>query len=257
VLRLLDARTVTALATDPSTLDTPIGRRLRASVVARSRWAEDCVAAAVAAGVRQLVVLGAGLDSFAYRNPFPASALHVFEMDHPATQAWKRERLRAAGLEPPASLTFVPIDFERRTPADALATGGFDTGVPAIVSWLGVTVYLTRDVVLRTLAWVGSLAPGSSIAFTYVARSGEPREAAGAVGAETVATLAARAAAAGEPWITYFDPAELAGELTRVGLALVEDLSPDDATARYFAGRSDRLHPGGSSHLALARVERS
>jgi len=118
--------------------------------------------------VRQYVILGAGLDSFAYRNPFPSAALHVYEIDHPDTQNWKRQRLRDAGIELSQSLTFIPVDFERHTLADAMATGGFDSSQPAFVSWLGVSAYLTREAVMNTLAYVASLAPGSEIVFSYV-----------------------------------------------------------------------------------------
>jgi methyltransferase (TIGR00027 family) len=250
VLKLLDARDVAAITSNPTPFDTPTLRRLRAGIALRSRYAEDCVADAVGHGVRQYVILGAGLDSFAYRNPFPASALRVFEVDHPATQAWKRERLAAAGIDVSASPTFVPVDFERETLAAALATHGFDAAAPAIVSWLGVIMYLTRDAVRQTFAWAASLAPGSTIVFTYLA------EPSGADRATRVAFdgLAAHAASQGEPWITSFEPSDLARELTGVGLALVEDLGSTESIARYFRGRTDGLRPGSSGHLARATV---
>lgn len=229
----------------PSPLDTPVLRRLRASIALRSRYAEDCVAAAAGSGVRQYVILGAGLDSFAYRNPF--AALRVFEVDHPATQAWKRERVAAAGIVPPPSLTFVPIDFERETIAAALAAQGFDASAPTIVSWLGVTVYLTRDAVVRTLAWAATLAPGSGIVFTYVGKDE-------AAASSAHGTLAEHAASLGEPWLTRFDPPELAHELAELGLRLVEDLDAGTATRRYFAGRTDGLRVGGASHVVHAAV---
>ena len=250
VLKLLDARDVAAIRTDPSPFDTPTLRRLRAGIALRSRYAEDCVADAVGHGVRQYVILGAGLDSFAYRNPFPADALRVFEVDHPATQAWKRERLAAAGIDASASPTFVPIDFERETLAAALAAHGFDATAPAIVSWLGVIMYLTRDAVRQTFAWVASLAPGSTIVFTYIA---EPSKA-DRVARAAFDGLAAHAAAQGEPWITSFEPPELALELAAAGLALVEDLGPAQSIERYFRGRTDGLRPGSAGHLARATV---
>src|ERR1700688_3077516 len=125
-------------------------RAFRAFMAARSRYAEDELARAVAHGVRQYVVLGAGLDTFAYRNPH--AGLRVFEVDHPATQAWKREQLQAAGIAIPPSLTFVPIDFEQETLADGLEDCGFDASAAAFFSWLGVTPYLTREACMTTLS---------------------------------------------------------------------------------------------------------
>jgi methyltransferase (TIGR00027 family) len=244
VLRLIDASTIATLRTHPEAFQT----RLRASIAVRSRYAEDCLRDAVDRGTRQYVILGAGLDSFAYRNPFPPSALHVFEVDHPPTQAWKRQRLRDAGIEPPGSLTFVPVDFERQTLAGALVEGGLDPAVPTFVSWLGVTMYLARETVMRTLAYVASLAAGSAIVFGYVV---PPSSLTGPARA-ALSAMAARAAELGEPWLTFFEPDALAGELERLGLGRVEDVGPEQAVERYFRGRSDRLRPGGAAHLVRA-----
>src|ERR1700722_14890047 len=124
-------------------LDQPRTRGMRLMIAARSRFGEQSLEAAVARGVRQYVLLGAGLDTFAHRNPFADVGLRVFEVDHPATQGWKRARLAEAGLASPASLTFAPVDFERQTLADGLAAAGFDAAKPPFFAWLGVTVYLT------------------------------------------------------------------------------------------------------------------
>lgn len=241
--RLLDPAMAERIESDTSSLQIPALRALRASVAIRSRYAEDRLAQAAAQGVAQFVILGAGLDSFAYRNPFPA--LHVFELDHPGTQARKRDRLRAAGIAQPAGLTFVPIDFERRAIAATLAEHAFDARAPAFVSWLGVTIYLQRDAVLRTLAWAASLTAGSEIVFTYSAPRDRPPA--------TWSALAARAAVHGEPWITFFEPDELAAELRRLGFEDLEDLGPEDAVARYCRGRADGFRPGGSGRLMSAR----
>jgi methyltransferase (TIGR00027 family) len=240
-----------ALQGDPSVFDTPELRRLRASIAVRSRYAEDCLADAVRRGTRQYVILGAGLDSFAYRNPFTAEGLHVYEVDHPNTQAWKRERLAAAGVELPASLTFVAIDFERETIPHAMRRSGFDAGAATFVSWLGVTVYLARDAVLRTLAWVTSLGAGSEIVFSFVTTPAPERAAA----APALSSLAARAAAQGEPWVTFFDPADLVRELEQLGFAEIEDFGAPQAVARYYGGRRDGLRPGGLGHLMRARTK--
>src|SRR5580700_9654396 len=130
--------------------ENPWARGLRAFVAARSRFAEEHLAAAVAQGVRQFVVLGAGLDTFAYRNPYPD--LRVFEVDFPDTQAWKREQLQAASIAIPPSLIFVPIDFEQQTLADGLEQSGFNASAAAFFSWLGVTPYLTREACMNTLS---------------------------------------------------------------------------------------------------------
>jgi methyltransferase (TIGR00027 family) len=245
--RLIAPDADAALRTNPAAFQTPALRALRAGVAIRSRYAEDRLAEAVRRGARQYVILGAGLDSFAYRSRFPPSALHVFEVDHPSTQARKRERLRASDVALPVALTFVPVDFEHQTIADALARHGFDPRTPTFVSWLGVTIYLQRDAVLRTLAWAASLAAGSEIVFTYSAPRERPPAAWSA--------LAARAGGLGEPWITFFEPDALARELRQLGFAEVVDFGPDEAFARYCRERSDGLRPGGSGHLMSARTE--
>ena len=148
----------------------PATRGMRLHIAMRSRFAEEGLAAAVARGVRQYVLLGAGLDTFAHRNPFAQQGLRVFEVDHPATQGWKRQRLAGAGLAPPASLTFAPVDFERETLAAGLAAAGFDAAAPAFFSWLGVVVYLTRAAVIETLRFIASLPAGTEVVFDY----GEP-----------------------------------------------------------------------------------
>jgi methyltransferase (TIGR00027 family) len=250
VLRLLGAERERALRGNLQAFERPDLRRLRASMAVRSRFAEDNLGEAVRRGVRQYVILGAGLDTFAYRNPFPPSTLHVYEVDHPDTQGGKRQRLRAAGIEIPASLTFVPIDFEQQPLAEALAGSGLDTAQPAFLSWLGVTMYLSQEAVMRTLTWVSSLAPGSEIVFEYMpAPDSLPARSRLAVSA-----LAERAAAVGEPWLAYFDPAELQRALDQLGFAPVEDFGPDQAFERYCRGRPDGLRSGSASHLMRARI---
>ena len=249
--RLIGPERTAVLHGDPKVLDTPELRRLRASIAVRSRYAEDCLAEAVRRGTRQYVILGAGLDSFAYRNPFAGSGLQVYEVDHPNTQAWKRARLQAAGIDLPASLTFVAIDFERETIAEAMSRSGFDAGAATFISWLGVTVYLAREAVLRTLAWVASLGPGSEIVFSYVTTSAPE----GSAVAPALSSLAARAASQGEPWVTFFEPAALVRELQQLGFAEVEDFGGAQAVARYYGGRRDGLRPGGLGHLMRARTK--
>jgi len=224
----------------------PGARALRSHVVLRSRFAEDRLAAAVERGVTQYVVLGAGLDTFALRQPPWAHALRVFEVDHPASQAAKRAAIAAARLTVPPNVTFVPIDFERTSLGEALADGGVDLARPAFVSWLGVTMYLTEpaiDAVLRTIAAL----PSSEIVFTF-AQPDAPGTGA--------SFFAERAAEAGEPWLTYFTPDALDAKLRALGFTDVYFLTPDEAEARYYVGRSDGLAaPRRTSIVAAMRCE--
>jgi len=233
-----------ALRANPAPFQTPERRVLRAFIVARSRYAEDELGRAVARGVSQYAILGAGLDSFAYRNPYPPARLRVFEVDHPATQRWKRTRLADAGIAIPDALVFAPVDFERETLADGLARVGFDRRIPAFFSWLGVTVYLTKAAVMETLGFVASCAAGTTIVFTFV----PPTPSRGTT------ALAERTAEMGEPWLTYFDPAALADDLRRMGFTRVEDVGPAETNRRYFDGRGDGLRVGGLGHLMTAEV---
>jgi methyltransferase (TIGR00027 family) len=221
---------------------------LRAFVAVRSRFAEDGLAEAHARGTRQYVLLGAGLDTFAYRGGLPG--LTVFEVDHPATQAWKRARLAEAGIGVPRSVTYAPLDFEREPLAVGLARAGFDTARPAYFAWLGVTPYLTREAVLATLGFVAGLGRGGEIAFDYV----EP--VAGGADAQRLAheALAARVAAVGEPFRCELEPAALAADLRRLGFSTVEDLGPEDLNARYLQGRGDGLRLRGCGRLVRARA---
>ncbi len=197
---------------------------LRAHVVARSRYAEDTLAEAVRhAGVRQYVLLGAGLDTFAYRNPH--RGLRVFEVDHPATQAWKLDRLHEASIAHPGNLCLVPVDFERQHLADELAAAGFDPGAPTVFSWLGVVPYLTREAFRSTLALIAGCPRGSGVVLDY----GQPRRVLPPLEQLAHDSLAERVALAGEPFRSYFTPGEMAAELT--GFSAVEDLDAAAANA--------------------------
>jgi methyltransferase (TIGR00027 family) len=243
-LRIIGAPAETALRADTQRNERLA--TLRAFVVLRSRYAEDELARAVQSGARQYVILGAGLDTFAYRNPHPG--LRVFEVDHPATQAWKRARLHAAGITPPDSLIFAPVDFEQQTLADGLRRAGFRADEPAFFSLLGVAIYLTRDAVMGTLKLVASLPAGSAIVFDYALPSSALSENERA----RREALASRVAAIGEPWITYFDPSSLMSEIRQLGFTQVDDLGPGEANDRYFKDRTDGLRVGRSSHLMKA-----
>ena len=239
-----------ALQQHPELVESPRGRHIRAFVAARSRYAEDELAAAVGRGARQYVVLGAGLDTFAYRNPHE-STLRVFEVDHPATQAWKRRRLETAGIAIPDSLVYVPLDFEKDTLASALSDGGYRRDTITFFSWLGVTQYLTEEAAMATLAFIASMPTGSGVVFDYAVQ----RTLLNPVQQAALDELAARVARAGEPFRLFLEPADLRDKLRQLGYGDIEDLAPEQIHARYFSGRTDGLGvQSGIAHLVSARV---
>ena len=219
---------------------------LRAFIAVRSRTTEDHFAAAYARGVRQYVVVGAGLDTFAYRHAY--DQLAVAELDHPATQADKRARLVEARLEISDGTTLAPIDFAHETLRDGLARAGIDLARPAFFTWLGVTPYLTRDAIHQTLRVIASCARGSELAFDFI----EPVPANSEI-AEARAQLAQRVSDQGEPFKSELAPDELRGELTAVGFTRVEIVGWEALNARYFVDRADGLRLR-SGHMAHAWV---
>jgi methyltransferase (TIGR00027 family) len=241
--RILDAETRAALgelAANPSI------RGMRLFIVSRSRFSEDALAVSVARGTRQVVVLGAGLDTFSLRNPFPD--VRVFEVDFPATQARKREQLREAGLAVPDTLTFAPVDFERESLADGLARAGFRCDEPAFFQWLGVTPYLTREAISSTLDFIAGI-PGSAVAFDY----SEPFESQSPERRARLTAMAEGAAARGEPWLSFFDPPEIAAVLRGKGFADIEDLGFADVIKRYSPELGSGLQSGGGHVIRASR----
>jgi methyltransferase (TIGR00027 family) len=222
-------------------------RALRLFIALRSRLAEEAVAAHVTRGLRQLVILGAGLDTYAYRSPF-GNTLRFFEVDHPATQEWKRERLKAAGISIPGSLRFAPVDFERETLADGLAAVGFDPDLPTFFTWLGVVPYLTEAAVFGTLAYIAGLSGGAQVIFDYANPrvDGEPARA----GHEA---LAARVASIGEYFESYFDTDVLNERLRGLGFTDIEDWGPAQIAARFFPGRAANPTNRGGHILRASR----
>jgi methyltransferase (TIGR00027 family) len=228
----------------------PVVSAFRAFMAARSRYAEDRLAESVAAGTMQYVVLGAGLDTFAYRNPF--AHLHVFEVDFPATQQWKRELLAEADIGQPGNLRFVPLDFEHCTLAEGLARAEFDFASPAFFGWLGVVPYLTCEAFRSTLETIARMPAGSGLCFDY------------AVDPETFSptrravfdALAARVAAAGEPFQLFFTAENLEAELRRAGFKRVDHTNSETLNAVYFRDRHDglRLPSEGLGMLATASL---
>ena len=223
----------------PTRTDRPFSVALRAFLVARSRYAEDTLKYAVENGVEQYVLLGAGLDTFAYRNPHPH--LLVFEVDHPQTQAWKRELLRHNRIDVPDSVVYTPVDFESQSLAEQLRDAGFDHRAPSFFAWLGVVPYLTTEAFRATLTFISSQPRGSGLTFDYVQPSSElPLDE-----QRAQASLASRVEKAGEPFRLFFAPEKLAADLTK--FHSIEDLGAAEINARYFAGRSDQLAIRGSA----------
>ena len=232
-------------------LERPDRTRMRIFIAVRTRFSEDALAFALEKGVRQIVVLGAGLDTIAYRGTFPNPS-HVFEVDHPATQAWKRQCLEDAAIPIPDSLTFVPVDFEHQTLAQGLAAAGFDPKQETFFSWLGVVPYLKEETVWSTLNFIASLPNRTHVVFDYSDRP------------ETLPTEwradheknAARVADLGEAWVTFFTPAELHAKLRAIGFSEIEDLGPPQIAAHYFPNRRIEV-PGKGGHILRATTIRT
>jgi methyltransferase (TIGR00027 family) len=226
----------------------PFTRPFRASIVARARFIEDLVADRVADGVGQYVILGAGLDTFAQRNSELAARLHVFEIDRPGPQEWKRQRLLELGFGVPQFLRFVPVDFEA---GDAwwerLAAAGFDPSRPAVVASTGVSMYLTREAIVATLRQVAACAPGSTLAMSFML----PIELADPEIRPGIQRAADGARANGTPFISFFEPAELLALARQAGFRNTEHVSAATLAERYFAGRTDGLRPPNNAEELL------
>ncbi|AOI73807.1 SAM-dependent methyltransferase [Burkholderia ubonensis] len=247
-LKILGGANEAAVRSNSDHYDDPLSKGLRMSVVVRSRYAEDEWRKAARNGVSQYVILGAGLDTYAYREHHQAR--RIFEVDLPATQQWKRECLSVADIEIPASLTYVPMDFEHDTFARALSEAGFRKDAPAFFSWLGVSVYLEEEAILETLRFIASCAAGSAVVFDYVVTPSllPPME---RLGMELVR---AKVAENGEPWKSFFDPASLADKIRSLGFSEANNVSPENLNNIYLTGRKDGFRMGGSSRLMHAIV---
>lgn len=235
---------------DSAVLPPSIRSRFRSLFLVRSRYAEDCLAESLSCGVRQYVILGAGLDTFAYRQPHWARSLRVFEVDHPATQQWKRRRLAAAGISIPANVSLIPVDFENVTLRGGLSGARFHFTAPAFFSLLGVSQYLTDVALDLTLHFVLSMPATSEIVLSFVL----PEHARPAEEAALVAAFAVRSAEMGEPWLTQFLPEELVAKLGAMGFSKVSHLSPEAASLRYFRERRDGLSTWVTEQMMRATV---
>ena len=229
----------------------PVGTRgFRAAIVARARFIEDLVTEQ-AAGVSQYVILGAGLDTLAERRPELGAGLRIFEVDQPGTQAWKRRRLMEVGFGVPDWLRLVPIDFESgESWWDGLSAAGFDADRPAVVASTGVSMYLTKDATAATLRQLATLAPGSTLAMTFLLPA-ELVDEADRPGLEA-STRGARGS--GTPFISFYSPEEMLALARNAGFREASHVSTADLIDRYFADRTDGLRPSSGEGLMVART---
>ncbi|MFJ4336255.1 MULTISPECIES: class I SAM-dependent methyltransferase [unclassified Streptomyces] len=234
---------------DRPDMDPHATRGFRAAIVARARFVEDLIAEQAGRGVTQYVVLGAGLDTFAQRRPESAARLSVFEVDRPGPQAWKRRRLTELGQGIPDWLHLVPVDFE----ADEdwlrrLAEAGFDPGRPAVVVSTGVSMYLTKEATAATLRRIASLAPGSTLAMSFLLQTDLVDEGDRA----RLRASEGGARASGTPFISFYTPQEMLALAHEAGFPDARHVSGASLADRYFAARTDGLRPSSGEDLLLA-----
>jgi methyltransferase (TIGR00027 family) len=237
------AEEIAAEAADPTKI------RMRLFIAVRTRFTEDALSTALDRSVRQIVVLGAGLDTYAYRQPI-REGVRIFEVDHPATQAWKRERLAAASIAIPAALTYAPIDFERETLGEGLANAGFDSAQPTFFTWLGVVPYLTENAVSATLEFIAGLKNGAHVVFDY----SDPPDTLAPQDKREYDIRAQRVESFGEKWISFFDPAPLHTKLAALGFNEIEDLGPPEILSRYFPNSATVRREKGGHILRASKI---
>lgn len=250
-LQFFDPERAAATPEQAAALAAAMRIQLAPITLSRARYAEDRLELAVQNGVRQYVILGAGFDTFAFRRPDLLRELHVFELDHPATQAYKSRRLAELGWQNPASLHYIPTDFTQESLSNALAHSDYAPQALSFFSWLGVTYYLDRDIIFATLRAIGGVAPaGSAVVFDYPDTDAFVPDKA----AVRMQRMQAASRQSGEPMKGGLDPATLAADLAALGLHLRENLSPSDIELRYFQGRADGYHAFEQVHFAEAVV---
>ena len=224
-------------------------RGFRASIVARARFIEDLVAEQAGRGVSQYVLLGAGLDTFAQRRPEIASRMRIFEVDQPGPQAWKRQRLTELGYGVPDWPRLVPVNFEQNGSWwQELAVAGFDPGRPAVVASTGVSMYLSKDATAATLRQLAGLAPGSTLAVTFLL----PRDLLDDADRAGLQAADQGARASGTPFVSFYAPQEMLAMAREAGFADVRHVSGASLGERYFAGRSDGLRPSSGEDFVVA-----
>jgi len=223
------------------------------NVIARSRYTEDALGAAVDRGVRQYVLIGAGFDSYALRRPVQARDVQVFEVDHPATQTLKKRRIAQCGISLAAGVHFVAADLAREALDAVLLRTSFDSSAPAFFSWLGVTMYMTREANMAALESIAACgAPGSELVFSYIDQ--KMFEPGGSATADMFGEMEQTVKSLGEPWVSGFHPAALGDDIRALGLDLEEDLDEFALVARYDPAGVNRLKPTHRSHIARVRV---
>jgi methyltransferase (TIGR00027 family) len=230
-------------------MDPQFTRGYRAAIVARARFIDDLIVEQAGRGVSQYVLLGAGLDTFAQRQAEIAAGIRVFEVDRPVPQAWKRQRLIELGFGVPDWLRLVPVDFEADGSwRERLATTGFDARRPAVVASTGVSMYLTRDAIVATLRQVATLAPGTTLAMTFMLPLEliEPDE------RDRMRAVQESARAAGTPFLSFFSPPEMLALAREAGFSQVRHVSGADLARQYFAGRADALRPSSGEEFLVA-----
>ena len=226
----------------------PFTRPFRASILARARFVEDLVAEQGVCGVTQYVILGAGLDTFAQRKPELASRMQVFEVDQPASQKWKSQRLIELGFGIPSFLHFVPVNFEAGEAWwERLGASGFDFKKPAVVASTGVSMYLTKEAIMATLRQAAMLVQGSTFVMSFMLpiELNDPEIRLG------VERAAAGAKANGTPWLSFFTPSEILAQAQEAGFGNVEHVSAAALADRYFADWADGLRPPNDSEELL------
>ena len=244
ILKILEPVQLEYIQQHPAEYSQTRWRSLRSHIVLRSRYAEDCLKEAYGRGVRQYIMLGAGLDTFAYRQPDWACDLTILEADHPASQSFKLHKLEQAGIGPRQNQVFVSLDLDKDDLALVFKGAGLRSGEPVFVSWLGVMVYLRWETIDAVFAFVAGLPKGSEFVFTFSPKRwmGWP---------DPVALMAK---AAGEPWITYIDPPELMDKLRKAGFTSVHVLEPEEARQLYYLDENIRLPAPRKSSIILAKV---
>lgn len=247
-LSIIDPAELSKMRTGYKHYQTASARYLRAFIVMRSRYTEDMLAESIKNGTSQYVILGAGLDTFAYRNPYPESLLDVFEIDRLDMQVWKKWYLRRLRFPTPNQLTYVPVDLETTSIGDALCSEGFKIQKPTFFSCLGVTQYLTWNAIFSMLRFVSSMPKGSEIIFEYILSPSHLTTSQ----KKDLDETARRSAARGESWITYFNPIDLTKHLYEIGFKSIRDFDANEANKKYFRNRNDGLCVGGVAHLMKA-----
>jgi methyltransferase (TIGR00027 family) len=234
---------------DRPDMDPVATRGFRAAIVARARFIEDLVAEQAAAGVTQFVILGAGLDTLAERRPDLGASVRIFEVDQPGTQAWKRRRLVELGFGVPDWLRLVPIDFETGEGWwDGLTAAGLEPGQPAVVASTGVSMYLAKDTTAATLEQLAALAPGSTVAMSFLL----PPELVDDADRPGLEASARGARGSGTPFVSFYSPDELLDLARDAGFRDARHVSSTALAARYFANRADGLRPSTGEDMLVA-----